>query len=349
MLGRVARPGRWAVLSASAPKAILIVAYWRLHTLLPDLGWSGIALVLAGARAWRGGRGRPPARRQYRNRNRDRRLCDRSPRRHDPRRGFRALDRLAQRRAGAAPAGDGLDRRPRPPPVLRRLALGVAGDRAGAARPQPLSCSITPSVRRRSSTGCSTATACRRWPSSSRQAVRQPRRRLLVRRCSKPAACVFTTAAPDLRAAPRADRPYRRAVRRSRPDALNAASVAGIVGRPLVARRPQGATSAHVGGIVLFAAATVQIVLWQMLIANPLGTGNSVGSRLDHRRTRDRLWPAGDCLRVIARGAGSVPAPVRNGPPVSSPSRFAFFWLSLEIRHVFRRRPRLGVCGEGEW
>src|SRR6185312_8809257 len=47
MLPRVPRPGRWAMLSAAAPKLILIAAYWRLHASLPDLGWSSIALILA--------------------------------------------------------------------------------------------------------------------------------------------------------------------------------------------------------------------------------------------------------------------------------------------------------------
>jgi len=47
LLGRVARPGRWAALSAAAPAVILLIAYWRLHGFALDIGWSGLALVLA--------------------------------------------------------------------------------------------------------------------------------------------------------------------------------------------------------------------------------------------------------------------------------------------------------------
>ena len=47
LLGRVARPGRWAALSAAAAPIVLIVAYWRLHHLVLDLGWSSLALTVA--------------------------------------------------------------------------------------------------------------------------------------------------------------------------------------------------------------------------------------------------------------------------------------------------------------
>ena len=42
------RPGRWAALSAAAPALVLIIAYWRLNALAPDIGWSTLALALAG-------------------------------------------------------------------------------------------------------------------------------------------------------------------------------------------------------------------------------------------------------------------------------------------------------------
>ncbi len=47
LLGRVARPGRWAALSAAAPLLILVIAYWRLQKFELDIAWSLTALVLA--------------------------------------------------------------------------------------------------------------------------------------------------------------------------------------------------------------------------------------------------------------------------------------------------------------
>jgi len=48
LLERVARPGRWAALSAAAPLLILIIAYWRLQKFELDIAWTLTALALAG-------------------------------------------------------------------------------------------------------------------------------------------------------------------------------------------------------------------------------------------------------------------------------------------------------------
>jgi uncharacterized membrane protein len=48
VLPRVRRPGRWAALSAAAPLAILIVAYWRLQQFEIAFAWTLAALALAG-------------------------------------------------------------------------------------------------------------------------------------------------------------------------------------------------------------------------------------------------------------------------------------------------------------
>jgi uncharacterized membrane protein len=45
-LPRVARPGRWAALSAAAPLLILTIAYWRLKQYQFDIAWSTAALLL---------------------------------------------------------------------------------------------------------------------------------------------------------------------------------------------------------------------------------------------------------------------------------------------------------------
>jgi uncharacterized membrane protein len=48
MLAKVPRPGRWAALSAAAPILVLVIGYLRLRGFALDIGWSGIALALAG-------------------------------------------------------------------------------------------------------------------------------------------------------------------------------------------------------------------------------------------------------------------------------------------------------------
>ncbi len=49
VLPRVARPGRWAALSASVPILVLVIAYWRLQKFELDIAWSLAALTLSGA------------------------------------------------------------------------------------------------------------------------------------------------------------------------------------------------------------------------------------------------------------------------------------------------------------
>ncbi|HEV2335479.1 MAG TPA: DUF2339 domain-containing protein, partial [Stellaceae bacterium] len=48
VLTRVARPGRWAALSASLPLLVLVIAYWRLQKFEIDIAWTLTALALAG-------------------------------------------------------------------------------------------------------------------------------------------------------------------------------------------------------------------------------------------------------------------------------------------------------------
>jgi uncharacterized membrane protein len=48
LLPQVARPGRWAALSAAAPLLIIVIAYWRLQKFELDIAWSLAALALAG-------------------------------------------------------------------------------------------------------------------------------------------------------------------------------------------------------------------------------------------------------------------------------------------------------------
>ncbi len=48
VLPHVARPGRWAALSASVPLLVLVIAYWRLQQFELGIAWSLAALALAG-------------------------------------------------------------------------------------------------------------------------------------------------------------------------------------------------------------------------------------------------------------------------------------------------------------
>ncbi len=48
VLPRVARPGRWAALSAAVPLLILVIAYWRLQKFDLTIAWTLAALALAG-------------------------------------------------------------------------------------------------------------------------------------------------------------------------------------------------------------------------------------------------------------------------------------------------------------
>lgn len=48
LLPKVARPGRWAALSAAIPLLVLVIAYWRLQKFELDVAWTLCALALAG-------------------------------------------------------------------------------------------------------------------------------------------------------------------------------------------------------------------------------------------------------------------------------------------------------------
>jgi uncharacterized membrane protein len=100
--------------------------------------------------------------------------------------------------------------------------------------------------------------------------------------------------------------------------------------------------------VILFGLATLQAGLWQAIIANPLWTGEPVGR-----------WIGPDAL-TVAYGLPAVLyagiAYLRAGPPVLGriarglAAGFAFFWLSLEVRHGFRGDVLLwGTVGETEW
>ena len=347
MLGRVARPGRWAMLSASAPKAILIVAYWRLHTLLPDLGWSGIAVGLAvlalGAVAGVA---------------RDR---DGNPETETAIAAYAtavlagtilaAVFALSTAWLSVAlalhlPAMGWIDGRVRAP-ILRRLALGVAA--AVLVRlvlnPYVLDYPLA-------------ATPIFNWllygygvPALAFiVATRQFGSRAddLTTAVLEGGSIVFATAllTLELRHAltARIDAPLSDLGR----DASNALLWLALSGGLLWLGARKARPVLTWGGIVLFAAATAQIVLWQVPIANPLVTGNPVGRKLIVDALATAYGLPAIAYALIARR--------RLGPePVQWTARILAFalsllWLSLEIRHAFRGENLVwGVCGEGEW
>jgi uncharacterized membrane protein len=104
----------------------------------------------------------------------------------------------------------------------------------------------------------------------------------------------------------------------------------------------------HWGGIILFGLATVQASLWQAVIANPLFNDEPVGRMV----MLDVLTIAFGLPALLYAGI----AWLRLGPIALqwvariAASGLAFLWLTLEIRHVFRGEVLTwGECGEAEW
>jgi uncharacterized membrane protein len=347
MLGRVARPGRWAMLSAGAPKTILIVAYWRLHTLLPDLGWSGIALVLAAlalgalgsvARSRDGNTETETAIAAYATAVLAGTI-------------LAAVFALSTAWLSVAlalhlPAMGWIDGRVRAP-VLRRLALGVAITVLArlVLNPYVLDYPLA-------------ATPIFNWllygygvPALAFIiATRQFGSRAddLTTAVLEAGSIVFTTALLTLElrhaltghiATPLADLGR---------DSSNALLWLVLSGGLLWLGARKARPVLAWGGIVLFAAATAQIVLWQMLTANPLATGDPVGRKLilDALATAYAL-PAIAYALIARRRLG--PNPVQWTGRILAVA-LSLLWLSLEIRHAFRGENLIwGVCGEGEW
>jgi uncharacterized membrane protein len=104
----------------------------------------------------------------------------------------------------------------------------------------------------------------------------------------------------------------------------------------------------HWAGIILFGLATLQAVLWQALIGNPLLTGDPVGRHLIFDvPTLAFALPALLYAGIVWLGLG--PSLLRWVARVLA-AGLAFLWLSLEIRHAFRGEVLTwGETGEAEW
>ena len=347
VLPRVARPGRWAALSAGGPLAILAIAYWRLQKYGFDIAWSAAALSLAGMALW-------------------------------------AAVPLTRRRTGAAeietalaayaiavlggtilaatfalpapwlsvalalhlPAIGWVEERIRLP-VLRKLAFGVAA--AVLVRlvlnPWILAYPLSPTpifnwlLYGYGMPTLAFIAATRQFGSRADD--------LLVK-VLEAGAILFGTLFLTLEIRhffyARIDAPLQ---------SLGSDSVQTIVWLALawqllwVGERRARAVLRW-GGIALFATASLQAVVWQAMIANPLATGASVGR-----------WPVLDALTV----AYGIPAILyaciaawsRGPAPLLRAARalaigFALLWLTLEICHAFRGAYiAKGEPSQGEW
>jgi uncharacterized membrane protein len=104
----------------------------------------------------------------------------------------------------------------------------------------------------------------------------------------------------------------------------------------------------HWGGIIFFGLATVQALLWQALIADPLLTGEPVGRLLIFDvPTLAFALPALLYAGIVWLRLG--PNALRWVARILA-AGLALLWLTLEIRHAFRGEVLTwGETGEAEW
>jgi uncharacterized membrane protein len=346
-LARVPRPGRWAALSAASPALVLLIAYWRLHGFALDIGWSTLALALAGLEL---AAAAAVARRRTGEAEIEIALAAYAV-------GVLAGTILAATFALSnawltvavalhLPALGWVEGRLRVP-VLRRLALGVA---AGvlvrlALNPYVLSYPLS-------------ATPIFNWllygygvPALAFiVATRQFGSRAddLLVAVLEAGSLVFTTMllSLELRHAlyGRLDAPLGDLGRDATQSVLWLALAAFVL--RLGERRARPVLIW--GGILLFIAASVQAVLWQALIANPLWTGDSLGRAMVFD-TVGLAYGLPALLYAAIAWLRLGPLALRWTARILAVG-FGFVWLSLEIRHAFRG-PVIawGTSSQGEW
>jgi uncharacterized membrane protein len=347
LLPRIARPGRWATLSAAAPLAILAIAYWRLQKYGFDIAWSAAALSLAGMALW-------------------------------------AAASIGKRRTGApeiefalaayaiavlggtilaasfAPAGavasvalalhlpaigwvEGSIRLP----ILRKLALGVAAAVLVplVLNPWVLAYPLSPTpIFNRLLYGYGAPTLA--FIAATRQFGR--RADDLLVKVREAGAILFGTLFLTLEIRhffyARIDAPLQSLGR----DSVQT-SVWLALAWPLLRIGGQRARAVlRWAGVALFAVASLQALVWQAIIANPLATGAPVGR-----------WLVFDALTVAcglpALLYACIAAWSLAPPPLLRASRalavgFALLWMTLETRHAFQGEILAwGRIGDAEW
>ena len=345
-LGRAARPGRWAALSAAAPLLILLIAYWRVRDFALDLGWSSAALALAAL---------------------DLAAAAAVARRRAERPIETALAAYAVGVLGATilaatfalsnawltvalalhlPAMGWVEGRIRLP-VLRRLALAVAGIVLVRLTLNPYLLDYPLS-----------STPIFNWllygygvPALAfLVATRQFGGRMddLLVSVLEAGSIAFSAMLLtfELRHAlyGRLDAPLGDLGRDAAQTLLWLALAAFLLwigerrGRPVL----------RWGGIILFGLATVEAVLWQALIADPLLTGEPVGRLLIFDvPTLAFALPALLYAGIVGFRLG--PNRLRWVARIAA-AGLAFLWLTLEIRHAFRGEVLTwGETSEAEW
>jgi uncharacterized membrane protein len=347
LLPRVARAGRWAALSAAAPLLILAIAYWRLGKFELDIAWSGTALALAalqlGAAAW-------VAKRRTDDIEFEIALASYAV-------GVLGSTILAAAFALSTawlsvalalhlPALGWVEGRIRLP-ALRWLALGMAALVLVRLALNPFvlvyTLSETPIFNwllyGYGVPALAFIVATRQFGSRADD--------LLVQ-VLEAGAILFTTLLLSLELRHffygRIDSAFS-SLPRDAAQTLLWLALAALLLR-LGERRSRPVLLW--GGIILFGVATVQAVLWQALIANPLLTGEAVGR-----------WVGPDALTVAYGGPALLYAAIayfRSGPLVlrgiarGLAAGFALLWLTLEVRHAFAGAVLLwGLVGEAEW
>jgi uncharacterized membrane protein len=349
MLARVVHPGRWAALSAAAPVLILIIAYWRLHSLGIDIGWTaaglGLAVIeLAAAARVAGSR------------------TDETRLELEIAVSAYAVGVLSGTILAATfalstawlsvalavhlPAMGWIEGRTRVP-ALRWLAAGVAIAVLVrlALNPYVLEYPLS-------------ATPIFNWllygygiPALAFiVATRQFGSRTddLLVGLLEAGSVVFVTLllTLELRHAlyGRIAAPYGDLGR----DATSVLVWLSLSGFALWLGERRRRPVLHVAGVILFVLATAQAVLWQALIANPLITGEKVGRILVFDTlSMAYALPALCYAAMVWLRLG--PGELRWAARILA-AGFAFLWLSLEVRHAFRGEVLTwGTAGETEW
>lgn len=347
LLPRVARPGRWAALSAAAPLVILAIAYWRLRKFGLDIAWSVAALALAGA-------------------------------------ALGATASLARRRTGAVqremaiaayavavlgatilaavfalsnawltvalalhlPALGWVEGRVRLP-VLRRLALGVAVIVLVrlAGNPWLLDYPLSPApifnwlLYGYGVPALAFIVATRQFGSRADD--------LLVKVLEAGAilfVALFLTLEIRHFFYGRIDAPLQSLAR----DSVQVVVWLGLAWGLLYLGQSRARPVLQWGGIGLFALASLQAVLWQAFDANPLATGMPVGR-----------WLVFDTLTLAYAAPALIYAGIavsRLGPATLNWAArglaigFALLWVTLENRHAFRGEILSGhTISDAEW
>ena len=347
LLPRVARPGRWAALSAAAPPLILAIAYWRLKQYGFDIAWSAAALALGLA-------------------------------------ALGAAAAVTKRRSGAVeieialaayavsvlgatilaatfalpapwlsvalalhlPAIGWVEGRIRLP-VLRHLALGVAGVVLVrlVLNPFVLQYPLSPEpIFNWLLYGYGVPTIA--FLAATRQFGGRADDLLVA--VLEAGAIVFGTLFLTLEIRHffygRIDAPLQSLPR----DSVQTIVWLSLAWLLLRLGQSRSRPVLHWGGVALFALGSAQAVLWQVMVANPLTIGASVGR-----------WLVLDALTV----AYGIPALLyagiaisRLGPPALQWTArglaiaFALLWLTLETRHAFQGEVLAwGRISDAEW